>query len=149
MNLRSLGRSGPAVSALGLGCMGMSDFYGARNEAESTATLRQAFAQGINFIDTADIYGLGHNEEFIGRALAGHRDDFIIGTKFGILSDAIDPNERGVCGRDEYVRAACEASLQRLQTDTIDLYYQHRVDPDTPIEETVEAMADLVRQGKV
>lgn len=149
MQLRSLGKNGPRVSALGLGCMGMSDFYGERDETESLATLHHALDRGVTFFDTADMYGPHHNEELLGRALAGRRDGVVIATKFGIVRDPANPQVRGINGRPDYVIAACEASLRRLKVDTIDLYYQHRVDPQTPIEETVGAMASLVRAGKV
>ncbi|MTD44338.1 aldo/keto reductase [Conexibacter sp. W3-3-2] len=147
----TLGRGDAAltVSRQGLGCMGMSDFYGDRDDTESTATLHRALDLGVTFLDTADMYGFGANEELVGRAIADRRDEVVLATKFGILRDPDDPTKRGVDGRPEYVKAACEASLRRLGVDHIDLYYQHRVDPDTPIEETVGAMAQLVAEGKV
>ncbi|MGZ8649052.1 MAG: aldo/keto reductase [Solirubrobacteraceae bacterium] len=148
MARRQLGRDGPAVSAIGLGCMGMSEFYGARDDAESIATIHHALDQGLDFLDTADMYGVGRNEELVGRAIAGRRDAVFLATKFGNVRGE-DGSFRGVCGRPDYVRASCEASLQRLGVDTIDLYYQHRVDPDVAIEETVGAMAGLVAEGKV
>jgi aryl-alcohol dehydrogenase-like predicted oxidoreductase len=149
MQKRHLGRQGLEVSALGLGCMGMSDFYAGRDEREAEATLQRALELGVTFFDTADMYGPHTNERLLGRVLRGHRDGVVIATKFGILRDPADPSVRGFNGRPEYVRAACEGSLQRLGIDTIDLYYQHRVDPAVPIEDTVGAMADLVHAGKV
>lgn len=149
MKTRQLGQQGPVVSALGLGCMGMSDFYGARNEAESLRTLARALELGVTFFDTADMYGPYTNEELVGKALKGQRDKVVLATKFGIQRDLQDPAKRGINGRPEYVRQAVEGSLKRLGTDYIDLYYQHRVDPNTPIEETVGAMAELVKEGKV
>ncbi len=149
MRKRHLGRSGLEVSALGLGCMGMSDFYAGRDEREAEAALLRALELGVTFFDTADMYGPHINERLLGRMLRGHRDGVVIATKFGIVRDPADPSVRGFNGRPEYVRAACEGSLQRLGIDTIDLYYQHRVDPAVPIEDTVGAMADLVRAGKV
>ena len=148
MEQRQLGRNGPTVSAVGLGCMGMSEFYGASDEAESIATIHRALDLGVNFLDTADMYGTGENEKLVGRAIHGRRGDVVLATKFGNVRG---PNGEflGVNGRPEYVRQACERSLQRLGVDHIDLYYQHRVDPHTPIEDTVGAMADLVHQGKV
>ncbi len=144
-----LGSQGLTVSRQGLGCMGMSEFYGAPDDAESTATIHRALDLGVDFFDTSDIYGPFTNEVLVGRALAGRRDEAVIATKFGILRDPGDPQRRGVSGRPDYVRQACDASLQRLGVDHIDLYYQHRVDPETPIEETVGAMSELVSAGKV
>ncbi len=149
MKQRKLGRGGPLVSALGLGCMGMSEFYGDRDEKESLATIDRALELGITFFDTADIYGPHTNEELLGRALRGKRQRAVIATKFGIIRETKNPGFRGINGQPEYVKESCEASLRRLGIDCVDLYYQHRVDPDTPIEETVGAMSELVREGKV
>ena len=149
MEMRQLGRGGLAVSALGLGCMGMSEFYSGRDDAESTATLHRALDLGVTFLDTADMYGIGENERLVGRAIEDRRDRVVLATKFGNVRDPENAAFRGINGRPEYVRQACDASLQRLGVDHIDLYYQHRVDPDTPIEDTVGAMAGLVQQGKV
>ncbi|KZV14778.1 hypothetical protein F511_04303 [Dorcoceras hygrometricum] len=149
MQTRTLGKNGPQVSALGLGCMGMSDFYGDRDDAESIATIRHALDRGLTLLDTADMYGPHLNEELVGKAIKGRREQAFVATKFGIVRDPSNPQARGIDGRPEYVRAACEGSLKRLGIETIDLYYQHRVDPAVPIEETVGAMADLVAAGKV
>ena len=148
MERRRLGRNGPEVSAMGLGCMGMSEFYGSSDEQESIATIHHALDSGIDFLDTADMYGVGRNEELVGRAIKGRRDEVFLATKFGNVRGE-DGSFKGVNGRPDYVRSACEASLERLNVETIDLYYQHRVDPEVPIEETVGAMAELVREGKV
>ncbi|MFZ4756922.1 MAG: aldo/keto reductase [Burkholderiaceae bacterium] len=147
--LRTLGTIGPAVGALGLGCMGMSEFYGPADPDESVRTLHRAIERGATLIDTADIYGHGDNEVLVGRAIADRRDRVVLATKFGIQRRRDDPTFRGVSGRPEYVRAACEASLARLGVEVIDLYYIHRIDGVTPIEETVGAMGELVRAGKV
>jgi aryl-alcohol dehydrogenase-like predicted oxidoreductase len=149
VEMRTLGKHGLTVPALGLGCMGMSEFYGAADEAESIATIHRAIELGISFLDTADMYGSGKNEELVGRAVKDRRDKVILATKFGVVRDPSSQGFRGVSGKPEYVRQACEASLKRLGIDVIDLYYQHRVDQTVPIEETVGAMAELVREGKV
>jgi aryl-alcohol dehydrogenase-like predicted oxidoreductase len=146
---RILGSSGIRVASIGLGCMGMSDFYGPTDDAESLATLNLALDRGANFLDTADMYGFGKNEELVGQVARARRHEVVLASKFGIVRDPNDPTKRAVNGRPEYVRSACEASLRRLGVDVIDLYYQHRVDPDVPIEETVGAMAELVQAGKV
>jgi aryl-alcohol dehydrogenase-like predicted oxidoreductase len=149
MKTRALGAQGLTVSAIGLGCMGMSEFYGGRDDEESVATIHRALDLGVTLLDTADVYGPRTNEELVGRAIAGRRDEVVLATKFGIVRDPDDPMKRGINGRPEYVRESCEASLRRLSVDHVDLYYQHRVDPGTPIEETVGAMSELVGEGKV
>jgi aryl-alcohol dehydrogenase-like predicted oxidoreductase len=149
MQLISLGNQGLTVSRQGLGCMGMSDFYGRGDDAESVATIQRALELGVTLLDTSDMYGPHTNERLVGRAIADRREGVVLATKFGIQRDPDDPAKRGINGRPDYVRQACEGSLQRLGVDHIDLYYQHRVDPATPIEETVGAMAELVAEGKV
>ncbi|MGL4881248.1 MAG: aldo/keto reductase, partial [Waterburya sp.] len=148
METRKLGSQGLEVSALGLGCMGMSEFYSGRDESEAIATIHRAIDLGVTLLDTADMYGRGENEKLVGKAIADRRNSVILATKFGVLRGD-DASFRGVNGKPEYVHQACDASLQRLGIDTIDLYYQHRVDPQVPIEDTVGAMAELVQQGKV
>lgn len=147
MKKRKLGEL--EVSAIGLGCMGMSEFYGPTDERESISVIHRALELGMNFLDTADMYGIGHNEELVGRAIKGNRDKYVIATKFSLVRDKNNPSARGINGKPEYVKQAVEASLSRLGIETIDLYYQHRVDPEVPIEDTVGAMAELVREGKV
>ncbi len=149
MQTRTLGRSGPTVSAMGLGCMGMSEFYGAHDDTESVATIHRALELGVNFLDTADAYGPYTNEELVGRALTGKRDAAFLATKFGFVRDSSDAAARVIDARPERVRQACEASLKRLKVTHIDLYYLHRVDRTVPIEDTIGAMAELVRAGKV
>jgi len=146
---RRLGRSGPEVSALGLGCMGMSEFYGPGDDAESIATIHAALDAGINLLDTADVYGPHTNEVLVGQAIRGRRNEVVLATKFGIVRDPAEPTRRGVSGKPDYVRASCEASLKRLGVETIDLYYQHRVDPNVAIEEVAGTVKDLIREGKV
>ena len=149
METRFLGHAGLEVPAEGLGCMGMSEFYGPGDDAESIATIHRALELGVFLLDTADVYGPYKNEELVGRAIKGRRDEVVLATKFGFIRDPKNPAARGLSGKPEYVRQACEASLRRLGVETIDLYYQHRVDPGTPIEDTVGAMAELVQEGKV
>jgi aryl-alcohol dehydrogenase-like predicted oxidoreductase len=149
MNTRTLGNQGLAVSEIGLGCMGMSEFYGERDDDESIATIHRALELGVTLLDTADVYGPHTNEQLVGRAIAGRRDEVVLATKFGIVRDPEKAQARGINGRPEYVKQSCDASLRRLGVDHIDLYYQHRVDPKTPIEETVGAMSELVDDGKI
>ena len=149
MEQRQVGKNGPNVGALGLGCMGMSEFYGAGDEAESIRTIHRALELGVTMLDTADMYGPFTNEQLVGKAIKGRRDQVFLATKFGIVRDPNDPTRRGISGKADYVRSACDGSLQRLGVDHIDLYYQHRVDTSTPIEETVGAMAEVVKAGKV
>jgi aryl-alcohol dehydrogenase-like predicted oxidoreductase len=148
MRERQLGRTGPTVSAIGLGCMPMSGVYGSASDADGIATIHRALDIGVNLLDTADVYGNGHNEELVGRAIRGRRGEVVLATKFGVVLSP-DGRPSGINGRPDYIRQACEASLRRLDVETIDLYQQHRVDPETPIEETVGALASLVAAGKV
>lgn len=151
MKLRNLGRNGPQVSAVGLGCMGFSEFYAseAATDADAIAVIQNALSHGLNFLDTADMYGPHSNEVLVGKAIAGRRSELFLATKFGIQRDPANPKLRGISGKPDYVRASCEGSLKRLNIERIDLYYQHRVDQSTPIEDTVGAMAELVRAGKI
>ena len=149
MKYKTLGNSSLSISAMGLGCMGMSEFYGATDDTESIATINLAIDSGMNFLDTADIYGPFTNETLVGNTIRERRSEVVLATKFAIIRDINDPTKRSISGRPEYVKSACEASLKRLGTDYIDLYYQHRVDVNTPIEETIGAMAELVKEGKV
>ncbi|MCH5049290.1 aldo/keto reductase [Pectobacterium aquaticum] len=150
MQQRKLGANGPQVSAIGLGCMGMSDFYStAQDEKESIATLHRALELGVTLLDTADMYGPHTNELLLGKAIKGKREQVFLATKFGIIRDPANPNARGVCGKPDYIRRSVEGSLMRLGTDVIDLYYQHRIDPTVPIEETVGTLAELVQEGKI
>ncbi|NJK95131.1 MAG: aldo/keto reductase [Bacteroidales bacterium] len=149
MNIKPLGSQGLYASQLGLGCMGMSDFYGKRDDRESIATIHRALDLGITFLDTADMYGPYTNEELVGKAIHGIRQQITLATKFGIVRDPADPSKRGINGKPDYVKKSCEGSLKRLGVEVIDLYYLHRVDPDTPIEETVGAMSQLVKEGKI
>jgi aryl-alcohol dehydrogenase-like predicted oxidoreductase len=149
MQIRNLGSQGIKASQLGLGCMGMSEFYGAANDAESIKVIHRSFDLGITFLDTADMYGPYTNEELLGKAITGHRKEVTLATKFGIVRNLQDPTQRSINGKPEYVKTSCDGSLRRLKVDTIDLYYLHRVDPSTPIEETVGAMGELVKVGKI
>jgi len=149
MKTRTLGRKGPTVSAIGLGCMGMSEFYGIGDDKESTATIHRALELGVTLLDTADMYGPFKNEELVGKAIKDRRERVFLATKFGIVRNPANPALRGINGKPEYVRTSCDASIKRLGVDVIDLYYLHRVDPETPIEETVGAMSELVKKGKV